>query len=231
MQVVTCEVQPGEMLISESGTMVYMSGNATMNAKARGGLWKGVKRKFAGESFFLVEYQVQGGPGYVAFGGNCPGTIKPMDLRGGKQYITQKDAFLASEATCDFDIAFQKKLGAGLFGGEGFILQRHWGEGTVFLHACGDFVEMTLGQGQVIKVDTGSVVGWEPTVQYAIERAGNVKTMFFGGEGIFVTTLTGPGHVLLQSMNLRNLATALMPYVGGSSGSGAGGLVGGLLGG
>ena len=130
-------------------------------------------------------------------------------------------------------VTFQKRLGATFFGGEGFILERLSGNGTVFIHACGDFVEFDLKPDQVMKVDTGSVVGWDDTVTYDIQRVKGIKTMFFGGEGIFLTTLKGPGKILIQSMNLGNLATALtpfMPHSGGTSGSGgiAGAMIGGL---
>ena len=193
--------------------MVYMSGNVNMEAKARGGIWKGLKRKFMGETFFLTEFRSQGGSGLVAFAGNAPGTIKAIKIAPRREYLCQKDAFLCAENKVDMDIAFQKKLGAGFFGGEGFIIQRLFGQGMVFIHACGDFVEYDLKPGQVMKVDTGSVVGWEPTVSYDIQRAGGIKTSFFGGEGLFITVLTGPGKILLQSMTLHNLATALSPFL------------------
>jgi uncharacterized protein (AIM24 family) len=127
--------------------------------------------------------------------------------------MTQKDAFLCAENSIEMELAFQKKLGAGFFGGEGFMIQRLTGSGTAFIFACGDFVEMNLQPGQVLKVDTGNVVGWDATVQYDIERIKGIKTMFFGGEGIFLTKLTGPGNVILQSMTLMNLAAALQPFL------------------
>jgi uncharacterized protein (TIGR00266 family) len=223
LQIVTLEINPNELVFAEAGAMVYMSGNMSMEAKARGGFFKGLKRKFMGESFFLTEFRAQGGPGIVSFAGNAPGTIKAIQVAPGREFMCQKDAFLCAEHSVDMDIAFQKKLGSAFFGGEGFIIQRLFGQGTVFIHGCGDFIEMDLKPGQVMKVDTGSVVGWEPTVQYDIQRAGGVKTSLFGGEGIFLTTLTGPGHIILQSMTLANLAFALSPFMaargGGSSGS------------
>ncbi|WP_455392920.1 TIGR00266 family protein, partial [[Eubacterium] cellulosolvens] len=221
LQIVTLEVQPNEMVYAEAGAMVYMSGNVAMQAKARGGIMKGLKRMFMGETFFLTEFRVQGGTGLIAFGGNAPGTIKPIEISPGREFLCQKDAFLCAENGVDMDIAFQRRLGAAFFGGEGFIIQRLFGKGTIFIHACGDFVEMDLKPGQVIKVDTGSVVGWDTTVAYDIQRAGGIKTSFFGGEGLFITTLTGPGKIILQSMTLHNLATALTPFLptGGTSGS------------
>ena len=213
LQVVTLEVGSDELVYGEAGAMVYMSGNMNMQAKARGGIWKGIKRKLTGETFFLTEFRSQGGAGIVAFGGNAPGTIKAIDIGPGKEFMCQKDAFLCAEHGVDMDLAFQKKLGAAFFGGEGFIIQRIFGRGKAFIHACGDFIEMDLAPGQVMKVDTGSVVGWEPSVQYDIQRAGGIKTAFFGGEGLFLTTLTGPGKIIIQSMTLHNLASVLVPYL------------------
>jgi uncharacterized protein (TIGR00266 family) len=222
LQIVTLEIDRNELVYAEAGALVYMSGNIDMEAKARGGLWKGIKRKFMGETFFLTEFRTRGGSGLVAFAGNAPGTIKPIRVDPGKEFLVQKDSFLCAENKVDMDIAFQKRLGAGFFGGEGFIIQRLFGKGLVFIHACGDFIEMDLKPGQIIKVDTGSVVGWEPSVEYDIQRAGGIKTSFFGGEGLFLTTLKGPGKIIIQSMTLHNLATALTPFLpqsGQSSGS------------
>lgn len=232
LQLVTLEVGPTEKIYAEAGSMVYMSSNIAMEAKMRGGFLKGLGRKIAGESLFMTEFYSVGGPGLVSFGGNAPGTIKPIILTEGKEFLVQKDAFLVAEDAIDMSIAFQKRLGAAFFGGEGFILEKLTGNGTVFIHACGDFVEFDLQQNQSLKVDTGSVVGWDGTVSYDIERVKGIKTMFFGGEGIFLTTLRGPGKVLIQSLNLGNLATALAPFMPSNrntSGSGGlGELVGGL---
>jgi uncharacterized protein (TIGR00266 family) len=221
LQLAILELNQGELVYAEAGAMVYMSGNMNMQAKAKGGFMKGLKRKMTGESFFVTEFFPEAGTGIVAFGGNVPGTIKAIDIYPGKDFITQKDAFLCGENGIDLDIAFQKKLGSAFFGGEGFILQKVSGQGTVFIHACGDFVEMDLEPGQTLKVDTGSVVGWDSSVQYEIKKAGGIKTALFGGEGLFLTHLTGPGKVILQSMTIANLAGAIVPFVpgGGSSGS------------
>jgi uncharacterized protein (TIGR00266 family) len=222
LQIVTIELEPHEKVFAEAGAMIHMSGNMLMETKARGGFWKGLKRKFMGESFFMTEFRPQGGRGYVGFAGNAPGTIKPIELAPGKEFLVQKDAFLCAEDGVELDIAFQKRLGAAFFGGEGFILQKLYGKGTAFIHACGDFIEMTLAPGQKIKVDTGSVVGWDASVTYDIQVAGGIKTSLFGGEGLFLTTLTGPGKIILQSMTLANLANALRPFLptqGGTSGA------------
>ncbi|HDM66767.1 MAG TPA: TIGR00266 family protein [Thermoplasmatales archaeon] len=231
LQLVTIQLQPGQKIYAEAGSMVYMSGNIVMEAKMRGGLLKGLGRKLAGETMFLTEFTSSGGTGIVAFGGNAPGTIKPLDLAEGKSFLVQKDAFLVAEDSVDLSLAFQKRLGAIFFGGEGFILEKLTGPGTAFIHACGDFVEFDLEPNQILKVDTGSVVGWEDTVTFDIERVKGIKTMFFGGEGIFLTTLRGPGKVILQSMSLGNLASALQPFMPQhSSTSGAtGGFAGTLL--
>ncbi len=213
LQVVSIELGPGERVYAEAGAMVYMSGNVVMEARARGGILKGLKRKLMGETFFMTEFYSTGGRGLVAFAGNAPGTIKPVEISPGKEFLVQKDAFLCAQDGVDLDMAFQRKLGAALFGGEGFILERLSGSGLAFIHACGDFVEFDLSPGQVLKVDVGCVVGWDATVTYDIQLAGGVKTALFGGEGIFLATLRGPGKVILQSMSLRNLAAALQPYL------------------
>jgi len=230
LQIVTVELEAGEMVSAEAGAMVYMSPNMQMNASVKGGLFKGIKRKLVGESLFLTEFTPKNGSGFVAFAGNAPGTIKPIELSSGKEFVAQKDAFLCAEAGVDLDIAFTKKIGAGFFGGEGFILERLSGTGTAFIHACGDFVEMNLTPGETVKVDTGTVVGFDSTVKYDITRAGNVKSMLFAGEGIFLTTLEDPGHVLLQSMTLANLAAALRPYSPRSTSGGSTLSLGKLLG-
>ena len=232
LQLVTIEMEPGEKMFAEAGSMVYMSANINMEAKMRGGFLKGIGRKFAGETMFLTEFTSAGGKSLVSFGGNAPGTIKPIEISEGREFIVQKDAFLVAEDKVDLSVTFQKRLGASFFGGEGFILERLSGKGTVFIHACGDFVEFDLKPDQIMKVDTGSVVGWDDTVTYDIQRVKGIKTMFFGGEGIFLTTLKGPGKILIQSMNLGNLATALMPFMPRSGGtSGSGGISGSVLGG
>jgi uncharacterized protein (TIGR00266 family) len=222
LQFVTLEIEPGDKVYAEAGALVYMTGNIIMDAKLQGGLLKGLKRTLAGESFMVTHFSSAGGPGLAAFGGNCPGKIVPLDITG-KEFIAQKDAFLCAEESVKWEIAFQKRLGATFFGGEGFILQHLSGEGMVFLHAAGDLVEIDLKPDQVYKVSTAHVVGWEPSVTYDIQAVGGIKTAMFGGEGLFMTTLTGPGKVILQSMTLPQLANAVQPFLptqssGGDSG-------------
>jgi len=232
LQLVTLHVQGGETVYAEAGAMNHMSSNMDMQAKAKGGLMKGLKRMVSGESFFITEFTPQG-DGFVAFGGNVPGKIEAIQISPGNEFMAQRDAFLCSENGVDMDIAFTKKLGAGFFGGEGFILQKYSGQGTVFIHACGDFIVKDLEPGETLKVDTGSLVGFESSVQYDITRAGGIKTSLFGGEGLFLTTLTGPGKVIIQSLSISNLAAALAPHmsIGDSGSSGSGGMsIGKLLG-
>ncbi|MFW6304928.1 MAG: TIGR00266 family protein [Candidatus Saliniplasma sp.] len=213
LQVLVLQISMGEKVYGEAGSMVYMSGNMDMETQAKGGLMKGLKRKLSGESFFMTEFTPAGGTGIVAFGGNCPGTIKALKLDGNKQYMVQKDGFLCAEHTVDLDIGFQKKLGGAFFGGHGMILQKMTGKGHVFVHAAGDFIEKDLRQGEVLKVSTGHTLAWEDTVDFDIQRTVKVKSMLFSGEGMFVTTLRGPGKVWLQSMTLQQLASSLKPYL------------------
>lgn len=222
LQFVRMEIAEGETVWAEAGAMVYMSANIDMQAELQGGLFKGIKRKLAGESFMITNFTSSGGPGVVAFGGNAPGKIYPMDISG-NEFIAQKDAFLCAEKGVNWEIAFQKKLGSTFFGGEGLILEKLSGDGMVFFHACGDLDVIDLKPGQTFKVSTAHVVGWESSVNYDIQAAGGIKTAMFGGEGFFVTTLTGPGKIVIQSMTLPQLAGSLVPFLPHSSNSSGGG--------
>ncbi len=211
MPALICEMAPNEKMYADSGSMIYMSANMQMGAKARGGIMSGLARKaLTGESFFMTEFVSQGGPGVVAFSAHMPGRIIPVDLRGGKVMMGQKTAFLCAEDTIVLETAMQKKIMAGVFGGEGLIIQRYRGEGTVFLEALGDIIEMTLAPGQKMLVDTGKAVAWEQTVNYDVQAAGGLKTMAFGGEGVFLAALTGPGKIFLQTMSLQELRASLL---------------------
>lgn len=229
LQIVTLEMEKEDKIYAEAGSMVYLSPNIHMEAKARGGIMKGIGRKLAGETFFLTEFSPTGGPGIAGFGGNAPGTILPLEIDTSKEYIIQKDAFLCAEDTVNLSITFQKRLGSIFFGGEGFILEKLSGKGQAFIHACGDHIQMDLKDGESIKVDTGCVVGWEATVDYDIQRVKGIKTIFFGGEGLFLTHLKGPGKIILQSMTLHNLARALMPFFPHQQTSGKSGIMGTFL--
>jgi len=215
-----------EKLFGEAGSMVYMSDGIRMDASVRGGIMKGLGRKmFLGESFFMTEFS---GRGRVAFAGNVPGKIIPVDLEE-RDVMAQKDAFLCAQEGVNLEVAFQKKLGAAFFGGEGLIIERAYGKGHLFLHACGDIKEIELGAGEKLMVDTGSVVAWESGVDYDISTVPGIKTALFGGEGIFLTTLKGPGKVWIQSMTLHNLASALEPFLPKQSSGNQGGVLGGLF--
>jgi uncharacterized protein (TIGR00266 family) len=183
-----------------------------LEAKARGGIAKGFLRKIAGESFFMTEFTSIGGPGIVSFSGVVPGKIAALELDGSKEYYVQRGAFLAATEGIDIAPGIAKKLGAALFGGEGIILEKISGIGTVFIHAAGDFLEYNLKSGQVLKVDTGQLVGFESSVSYDIERIGGIRSILFAGEGLFLATMRGPGKVIVQSMNVSALANTLARY-------------------
>ncbi len=232
LQVVKLILDRGEKLYAEAGALVMLYGDIEMKAKARGGLFKSLGRKLlTGETFFMTEFNAKGN-GYAGFAGKVPGTIYPIDIEMDGIWMAQRDAFLVAEDSVDMSIAFQKKLGSIFFGGEGLILQKYQGKGKVFIHAAGDFIEVDLKEGEKLKVDTGSAVAWEETVDYDISRIKGIGSMLFGGEGIFMTELNGPGKVLIQSMNIRELALALSPFMAGrgqSSGN-SGGVVGNIIG-
>lgn len=214
MQMLMVEISPQESVYSTAGTMIYMSGNVDMSTSTRGtGMMGGLKRKLTGESFFFTEFRSNSGTGVVTFAGPAPGTIKPIEIRPGKEFIMQKKSFLCATEGVSLDMTKQKKIGSTLFGGAGFFLQRVSGTGTVFIHTFGNLVEMDLKADQSIKVDTEMVVGWDPSVSYEITRTGNLKSTIFGGEGLFLNHLKGPGKVMLQSMTARMLANELEPYL------------------
>ena len=210
--VVICNLENCEKMITEKGSMAWMSPNMQMETKG-GGLGKMFSKAFSGESMFQNHYTARGGPGMIAFTSSFPGEIKVLDIAPGQEFIVQKSAFLASEAGVNLSIHFQKRLGAGLFGGEGFIMQRLSGYGKAFVEIDGDLMEYNLKPGQKIIVDTGNVAGFEPSVQMDIQTVPGAKNMLFGGEGIFNTVLTGPGRVWLQTMPIYNVANAIRPYI------------------
>lgn len=219
LQAVILELDPGETIFSESGGMAWMTANIEMKTGGRGGGLGGVlARAVSGESLFLVDYTSANGKGMVAFASDFPGKIIPLNLGQGQQMICQKTAFLCAEKTVNLDIHFRKRLGAGLFGGEGFVLQKLTGPGVAFVCLDGEIVEYTLGPGQMIKVDTGHVAMYEPTVTFDVEMVKGFTNILFGGEGLFLATLKGPGRIWLQTMPSTNLAKAIMPYIQRSSG-------------
>jgi uncharacterized protein (TIGR00266 family) len=213
LQMAKISLQPGEGIFAEAGSMVNMSGSMIMESELKGGIISGLKRAVTGESIYLTRFTAGDIPGFVSFAGTMPGKLFPVNISPGKEFIAQKNSFLCCEKGVELDIAFTDKLRAGLFGGEGFILQRITGQGIVFLHCCGDIIEMKLQPGEIVKVQTGLVVGFESTVSYDIALAGGITTTLFGGEGLFVTTLTGPGTVVLQSINIAKIAAVLIPFL------------------
>ena len=208
--VVICELNDGEAMITERGSMVWQTPNMEMETRG-GGLGKMFSRAFSGESLFQNIYTARGA-GTIAFGTSFPGRILPMEIGPGREIIVQKRSFLASTPGVTMEIFFNKKLGAGFFGGEGFIMQRLSGEGLVFVEIDGDVFETTLAPGEQLVADTGNVAGFEAGVQMDIRQVPGLKNKFLGGEGLFNTLLTGPGKVWLQTMPISGVAAALRPY-------------------
>lgn len=211
--VVICNCEAGEKMICEGGGMSWMSSNMKMETSTNGGIGKAFGRMFSGESIFMNTYTAQGGPGMIAFTSSFPGEIRAIDITPGKDIIVQKHAFLAGEAGVDLSIFFRKKIGAGLFGGEGFIMERLSGQGTAFIEIDGAAVEYTLAPGQSLVLDTGYVAMMEDTVSMDIVTVPGIKNMFLGGEGLFNTVVTGPGKVLVQTMPISNIAGSIQPYI------------------
>lgn len=209
--IVVCNLENGEKMITEKGSMVWMSPNMEMETVG-GGIGKMFSKAFSGESMFQNVYTAKGN-GMITFGSSFPGAIKVIDIAPGNSMILQKSAFLASEAGVELSIYFNQKLGAGFFGGEGFIMQKLSGNGTAFVEIDGELVEYELSQGQQIVVDTGNVAGFTEGVQMNIKQVPGLKNKFFGGEGLFNTVLTGPGKVWLQTMPISNVAMSIRPYI------------------
>ncbi len=219
LQVARIRLKPGQEIFAEAGKMVYkfphvqwetrMSGN-TLGEK----IWGAVKRKLMGESLFLT-YFFATAPGEVGFAGSYPGRIQVFDLAAGQSVFVQRDAFVCAQSTVQLNIALVKRLGAGFFGGEGFILEKLTGPGAVFIHGGGDFVEFALQPGETIQVETGCIVAFDESVQYDIQPVGGIRTAIFGGEGLFLATLTGPGRVIIQSMTLEKMRREMAPMATG----------------
>ena len=212
IQVVEIGLDTGEGVRAEAGAMLYMESGIEMQTGTGGGMFSGFKRMLTGESFFITTFLYNGpGRGHVAFGAPYPGKIIPIDLaQVGGVFMVQKDGFLCAARGVDIDIAFTKRLGAGIFGGEGFILQRLSGQGLAFVHAGGTILKREMKAGEKLRVDTGCLVAFAPTVDYDIQMIGGFKNALFGGEGLFVATLTGPGTVYLQSLPFSRLADRIV---------------------
>lgn len=204
----------GESMVSQNGGMAYQTEGLTMSTNAKGGLGSSIGRMFSGESIFLNTYTADRDGAMVAFGITVPGNIIPVDLATTPAGLTmQKGAYLCSQPTVTTKVAFTKKFSAGLFGGEGFILQQATGSGMVFLEVDGDPVVKELAEGEVLKVDTGNVCAFDSRVKYEIETVKGIKNIFLGGEGLFLTKLTGPGKVILQTQNIADFAGRISRYI------------------
>lgn len=212
LQLVEIELDSGEAVRAEAGTMTYMENGIEMQTSTGGGLFQGLKRMVTGESFFITSFTNSGqGKSRVAFAAPYPGKIIPLDLTAlGGSMICQKDSFLCAAQGINIEVAFTKRLGAGLFGGEGFILQRLTGDGLAFVHAGGTIIEKNLASGETLRVDTGCLVAFAPSVNYDIGFVGGFKNALFGGEGLFLARLTGPGKVYLQSLPFSRLADRIL---------------------
>jgi uncharacterized protein (TIGR00266 family) len=212
MQLVEIQLDPSEGIRAEAGAMLYMEDGIEMQTSTGGGLFKGFKRMITGESFFITTF-LHGGTGKrsVAFAAPYPGKIIPLDLGSlGGTFLCQKDGFLCAARGIEIEVAFTKRLGAGLFGGEGFILQKLQGAGLAFVHAGGTVVKKELSAGQTLRVDTGCLVAFAPTVDYDIKFIGGFRNALFGGEGLFLASLKGPGTVYLQSLPFSRLADRIV---------------------
>lgn len=224
LPVVICYPEQGQTLCTESGAMSWMSPNMRMETNTGGGIKKVFGRLFSGESIFLNEYTAEGGSGMIAFASSFPGSIIPYQVTDGNGIIVQKRGFLAMEKGLDLSVYFQKKLGRGFLGGEGFIMQRISGNGMVFIEIDGYCKEYDLGVGESIIVDTGYLAAMSESCTMDIQTVKGVKNMFFGGEGFFHTRITGPGKVYIQSMPIINTAQALTPYLNIGSNDNGGGI-------
>ena len=213
LPVVICKLEGGEQMITERGSMSWMSPNMKMETTSNGGVGKALGRMFSGEALFQNRYTAEGGPGMIAFASSFPGAIRAVEIAPGKELIVQKRSFLASEKTVELSVHFQKKIGSGLFGGEGFIMQRLSGQGVAFIEIDGHAVEYDLAPGQQIVVDTGYLAAMDATCSMEIKSVPGLKNMVFGGEGIFNTVVTGPGRGVLQTMPISNVAGSLAPYL------------------
>jgi uncharacterized protein (TIGR00266 family) len=239
MQVLTVELAPGEMLYSQTAAMAWMGANIRMQTNTGGGLLAGLARSFTGGSFFITDFVAEGMRGEVTFAPRFPGTILAKTLAPGQSLICRKETFLCAEKSVGLELAWQQRIGAGFFGGAGFILQKVTGPGTVFLDLSGEVTEKRLAPGELLYVHAGHIGVHEPTVAFDIQMVPGFRNILFGGEGLFLASLTGPGDVWLQSMPIMNLAEEVARYLpgrddrsaGSMGGIAAAGAVGGLLGG
>ena len=217
LPVVICELEPGETMITEGGAMSWMTPNMKMETTSGGGLGKMFGRMLSGESLFLNRYSAMGGKGQIAFASSFPGSIRAIEITPGNDIIVQKSAFLAGESSVELSTFFQKRFGAGLVGGEGFVMQRLSGRGTAFVEIDGYAVEYNLAAGQSMVVDTGYLAMMDATCSMEVVTVPGVKNALFGGEGIFNTVIQGPGKIVLQTMPASAVAASIIPYIPTSS--------------
>lgn len=213
LPVAVCYLEDGEQMITERGSMSWMSPNMKMETTTGGGIGRAIGRMFAGEALFQNRYTAQGGNGMIAFASSFPGQIIAYEIGPGREIVVQKSGFLAAESGVKLSVFFQKKLGAGFFGGEGFIMQKLSGQGTVFLEFDGHVVDYELQPGQQIVVDTGYLAAMESTCSIEVKTVPGLKNMMFGGEGVFNTLVTGPGRVWLQTMPISNVADLILSFM------------------
>ncbi|MBQ7935024.1 MAG: TIGR00266 family protein [Clostridia bacterium] len=209
---VICDLNQGESMITEKGSMSWMSPNMKMETTSNGGFGKALGRMFAGEALFQNRFTAMGGPGQITFASSFPGSIRVFEIKPGQELVVQKSGFLAAESGVQLSVHFQKNIGAGLFGGEGFVMQKLSGQGLAFVEIDGHACEYRLEAGQSMIVDTGYLAAMDPTCSLEVQSVPGVKNMLFGGEGIFNTVVKGPGRVILQTMPITSVAGALRPY-------------------
>jgi uncharacterized protein (TIGR00266 family) len=226
MQTVGVDLAPGETIYSQTATMAWMTSGMRMHTNTGGGLFAGLKRSLTGGSFFVTDFTAEGGSGHVAFAPRFPGSILARTLRAGESLICRKETFLCAEKSVTFELAWQQRIGSGFFGGAGFILQKVTGPGTVFLDLSGEVVTKQLAAGERLLVHAGHVGVHEPTVSFDIQMVPGFRNILFGGEGLFLASLTGPGEVHLQSMPILNLAEEIARYMPGNDKGGNMGRVG-----
>ncbi len=229
MQTVAIDLAPGERLFSQTATMAWMSDGIRMDTHTGGGLFAGLKRAVSGGGLFITEFTADS-DGHIAFAPRFPGQIVALTLVTGQSILCRKETFLCAESSVTLDIAFQQRLGAGFFAGEGFIMQRVTGPGMVFLDLSGEVIEKTLSPGERLFVHAGHIGMQEPTVDIDIRMMRGFRNILFGGEGLFLATLTGPGKIWLQSMPIINLAEEVARYLPSGDGGGRGGNVGSVVG-
>jgi len=215
LQVVRLRLKPGQEVYADAGRMVYKTANVQWDTRMTGAsvgekLMGAFRRAITGESLFVTYFRADT-LGEVGFAGHYPGKIQSFDLPPGRSVLVQRDAFLFAQSSVQYSVALVKRLGAGFFGGEGFILEKFTGPGTTFIHAGGDFIDFDLQAGQVLQVEAGCVVAFDETVEYDFQFVGGIKTALFGGEGLFLATLSGPGHVVVQSMTIERLRKEIAP--------------------